>query len=408
MIKKRLRQIPAFSFLENPISFLRDMQNRQGDVYRTKIAHKKFVFVFHPQMANEILTKKQGIYKQNRYIYDRIKPVTGNNGLVQLEGTKSTQARLKSRPLFDAEAFQRAEKIIHSFTDQMLLNLEQDQGVAIVPLMTNLILRTAFKIFLDIESNDLIEKIGEKFLNLNKACGKRMRSFFSFPLWIPTKTNREILKTKKAVRRYLMEYFAKNEIQPEKSLSQIFQDDPDRLDHCLTFLFAGHETTASSLIFTLLLMAQNSHYQSKEFIEKDGFILNVYKESLRLFPPAYMLVRQAEQQDELCGQKICKGDQIVIAVEAIHRDPRFFNEPQRFMPERFEKNQLSTNAFVPFGLGAKSCIGQRLAYFEAEIILKKILTKFCFATEQTDIFSEPLITLHPKGNPILKFKKREA
>lgn len=374
---------------------------------RMRLGPKSFVFVFHPDAAHEILIKKASIYPQNRYIYDRIKPVTGKRGLVQLEGSESAAARAKTKPMFDAQAFQRAQAIIESLTDDMIQELSNSPSFDVSSEMTNLILNTAFKIFLDMEPNELTHQIGQRFSELNHACGYRMRSLFCLPFFVPTPRNLKIKRLEKEIRSLLLAYLLKHKGNTSKSVPHLFSDNDSMLDHCLTFLFAGHETTAASLSFTLLLLSRYPQYQKEMTKGNDDVTLAVYKESLRLFPPAYMLVRQAAEADTLSGFEIKKSDQIIIGIDAIQRNPCFFPNPEEFQPERFYKKLENPFAFIPFGAGPKSCIGQRLAYFEATLILKKLCQKFEFSSQQIPIISEPLITLHPKSGQSIFVQPRK-
>lgn len=401
------KQANLFEFIKNPVLFLRKIKETGSDVQRIKIGPKYFVFVFNPDIANEILVKKANIYPQNRFIYDRIKPITGKKGLVQLEGQESVSARLKTRPMFDSNAFHRAKMIIESCTENMLEKIESSSVFDVTHEMTSLILKTAFRIFLDFESEELISKIGKKFLRLNEICGYRMRSLFSLPLFVPTPRNIEIKFLEKQIRALLSEHILKAKSKESKAVSNIFYDDEHALDHCLTFLFAGHETTAASLAFTLLLLSKHQKYQDQIADGNDDVTLAVYKESLRLFPPAYMLVRQAKQKDELLGQIVEKDDQIIIAVESMQRSSQFFKNSDEFYPERFFEKQQNPFAFIPFGAGSKSCIGQRLAYFEACLVLKKVCKQFRLFSDIQSIQAEPLITLHPKANQLIQIQLRK-
>lgn len=396
-----------FDFVRDPVLFLRKIQKSGPEVQRLKLGPKYFVFVFDPGAANEILIKRASIYPQNRHIYDRIKPVTGKKGLVQLEGPESISARLKTRALFDSDGFHRAQGVIEEFTDALIEKISTQSVLNVTDEMTSLILKTAFKIFLDMDSEEFIHDIGQNFLRLNQVCGHRMRSLFSLPLWVPTLRNIEIKRLEKQIRSKLLSNLLKNKSQNPRSVFNIFCDDTAVLDHCLTFLFAGHETTAGSLSFTLLLLSKYTKYQEEIANGNEDLALAVYKESLRLFPPAYMLVRQAQRQDELCGKVVEKGDQVVIGVESMQRNSKFFHNPDEFCPERFYKTQKNPFAFIPFGAGPKSCIGQRLAYFEACLILKKLCKHFYFSSDLESIGADPLITLHPRTNQLISIRPRQ-
>ena len=162
---------------------------------------------------------------------------------------------------------------------------------------------------------------------------------------------------------------------------------------CRTFLFAGHETTASSLAFSFLLLANFPHYQDRIADGDQDFTKALYKESLRLYPPAYMVVKLALEDIEVSGVRIKKGDQIIIGIKQMHRFEKYFPAPDNFYPERFLK-EPNNDAFIPFSLGQKSCIGERLAYVEAVIVLEMLCKKYKINPIAYNIEHKQLITLH--------------
>lgn len=398
-----MKAIQAFSnlteFMSEPLQFMQNVAAEK--VHTVRMGPKRFIFVFDPERAQEILVKRPDIYVQNRTVFDRIQPVTGKKGLVQLAGKESQEGRLKSRAMFNSVGLAEARTIIESYCDDFLNKVEGQASIDVTEEMTSLILQTALTIFLGIRSPDLAAQIGKKFLRLNHLCGLRMRSLVPVPLAIPTFKNREINNLQKEIRELITKHLNKNAGVPKA-----FHGDENMIDHCMTFLFAGHETTAASLAFTLLLLARNPRHQ--EFIANgdEEMTLAIYKESLRLFPPAYMLAREATRDDDLLGIPVKKSDQVIIGITELHRQPEYFERPDDFYPERFQTKLKHPLVFIPFGAGGKSCVGERLAYFEAAIVLKKICQKFRILESAESIQSEPLITLHPLAQQDLRLSRR--
>lgn len=400
-----MKAIQAFSnlteFMSEPLQF---MQNIAGEkVHTVRMGPKRFVFVFDPERAQEILIKRSDVYVQNRTVFDRIQPVTGKKGLVQLAGKESQEGRLKSRSMFNSAGLADARTIIESYCDDFLNKVEGHSSIDVTEEMMSLILQTALTIFLGIRSPELAEQIGKKFLRLNHLCGLRMRALVPVPLAIPTFKNREIKNLQKEIRDLITKHLNKNAGVPKA-----FDADENMIDHCMTFLFAGHETTAASLAFTFLLLARHPQYQ--EFIANgdEEMTLAIYKESLRLFPPAYMLAREATRDDDLLGIPVMKSDQVIIGITELHRHSDYFERPDDFYPERFHNKLKHPLAFIPFGAGGKSCVGERLAYFEAAIVLKKVCERFRIVESSATIQSEPLITLHPLAQQDLQLLRRNG
>jgi cytochrome P450 len=131
-----------------------------------------------------------------------------------------------------------------------------------------------------------------------------------------------------------------------------------------------------------------------------------YNESLRMYPPAYMLVRECLEKTTVGSYTFNKNDQIVIPLTELHRCSKSFPKPKLFIPERFLNSSHHKGSFLPFGTGAKSCAGTGLAYLEANIVLKEICQKFKLSRECSDIKTNAYITLHPTAGQEIKFTKR--
>ncbi|SEK43074.1 Cytochrome P450 [Roseovarius nanhaiticus] len=186
-------------------------------------------------------------------------------------------------------------------------------------------------------------------------------------------------------------------------------------DNLLTFIVAGHETTALTLAWSLYLCAFDARVQDKAREELrrvcgDGpvtgadvanlpYIRMIADEALRLYPPAAMVSRSALADDTLCGRKISRGDTVIVPIYALHRHHQLWDAPDAFRPERFEtRKDLQRYAYLPFGDGPRICIGASFALQEAVIILGTLLNRFRF-TPVTGKAPEPvmILTLRPEG-----------
>jgi cytochrome P450 len=395
---KRLRL-----FLNNPLELADNLAADGPTIQRLYIGPKPFVFVFNAHAAREILVSKAAFFGKNPYVLDRITPVTGEHGLVQLEGALSREYRRKSRPIFTTQNLNRVEILIRDICGNYL-DTFSGEALNISHAMTDLILSTAFRIFLGVNLSDFSKHIGEIFLRLNQVCGHRMTQLIALPLWIPTPRHLEILRLRKLIRHFISGQLLATQSE-EENVSKAFANDNFLLDQCMTFLFAGHETTASSLAFSFLLLANFPHYQDRIADGDQDFTKALYKESLRLYPPAYMVVKLALEDIEVSGVRIKKGDQIIIGIKQMHRFEKYFPAPDNFYPERFLK-EPNNDAFIPFSLGQKSCIGERLAYVEAVIVLEMLCKKYKINPIAYNIEHKQLITLHPKEKQLITLVKR--
>lgn len=186
-------------------------------------------------------------------------------------------------------------------------------------------------------------------------------------------------------------------------------------DNLLTFIVAGHETTALTLSWALYLCAFDQEVQDRarkeaqtvlqgrtataNDLESLPFIRMIVDETLRLYPPAGILSRTAQRHDELCGREILPGDTVMIPIYALHRNRILWQEPDAFKPERFKnRKEIERYAYLPFGDGPRICIGSSFAIQEAVIVLATLLGKRRFSLVKG---REPkpvmILTLRPEG-----------
>jgi cytochrome P450 len=393
----------AGSFLRDPLAYLAGAA-LQGDFVERKLAHRRFLFLFQPEAAHAVLVKRASIYRPSRSVFDRIRPITGKRGLVQLQGPESAAGRAKSRGMFQEDALASARKVVASYVGELEREVALQPHLDPAQAMTGLILKTAMRIFLGLDSPELVDSLGKRFLRLNELCGKRMLKPFPLPLHFPTSENFEILRLRKDVRCRIEQSLHSRPVAGS-GVPAHFGGDPDLVDHCLTFLFAGHETTAASLAFALLLLSRHPEEQDRIAVEGEAAAVRAYKESLRLYPPAYMLAREALVEDEVAGIRVQAGDQLVIGLSPMHRSASHYESPGDFRPARFSEKLKNPLAFLPFGAGPKSCVGERLAYLEAGIVLARLCRKFRFSGAGP-IRAKALVTLHPAPGQFVKFVAR--
>jgi cytochrome P450 len=187
-------------------------------------------------------------------------------------------------------------------------------------------------------------------------------------------------------------------------------------DEALTLFLAGHETTALTLAWTWFLLAQHPEAQARLAAEVDDVLHGrppevadlprlhytemVVQESMRLYPPAYTIGREALADCDLGGYRFPRGITVLMSQWVVHRLPRYYGEPERFWPERWDTDQvkqLPKYAYFPFGGGPRVCIGNTFALMEAVLVLATIAQQYCFTlVPGQPIVPVPTFTLRPK------------
>jgi cytochrome P450 len=197
-------------------------------------------------------------------------------------------------------------------------------------------------------------------------------------------------------------------------------------DEVMTLFLAGHETTANALAWTWWLLAQHPEVEARLHAELHDALNGraaalddlprlrytecVVSEAMRLYPPAWAMGREALEDVELAGYRIPRGSQVLMSQWVMHRDPRWFEEPERFWPERWAGDlarRLPKFAYFPFGGGPRVCIGSSFAMIEAVLVLATLAQEFRLelVPGQT-IRPWPTITLRPRPGILMKLARR--
>jgi cytochrome P450 len=190
----------------------------------------------------------------------------------------------------------------------------------------------------------------------------------------------------------------------------------------MQLIVAGHETSSTSLLWTLYLLTQHPEVYRKVKAELDSmeeismeslmglsYTTQVIQESMRMYPPFWMIDRQALNEDQVNGHRIKKGTMVLIYVYGIHHSEKYWQQPEVFNPESFSRinpKKESPFTYLPFGAGPKGCIGGNYAMLQMLIILKKILSKFDISIDKKVVELSPYIILKPKDKILFNLTSR--
>jgi cytochrome P450 len=184
-------------------------------------------------------------------------------------------------------------------------------------------------------------------------------------------------------------------------------------DEAMTIFVAGHETTANVLAWTLYLVATHPDVEAKlraemattDDVMRMPYVEAVLKESMRLFPPAWILARRVENDETVAGHQFHRGEFLFMSQYVVHRHPRLWKDADRFIPQRFIDVPEPTPryAYFPFSGGARKCIGDVFAQMEAKILLVEIMKRVTLKLAPgARIVPEPVVTLRPRyGVPMI-------
>lgn len=295
--------------------------------------------------------------------------------------------------------------------------------------MMRLTLMIAAKTLFDAEVGQETQQVVDALDFLQDNFLRRFNRILSPPFWLPTPGNRRLRRAVRQLDDILYGFIRKRREAgggQTDLLSLLLHardeqggrmTDRQLRDEAMTLFLAGHETTALALSWAWYLLAQNPLAEARLHAEVDEvlrgrepnaddcpnlkFTEAVILESMRLYPPAYLVGREAIADCELGGFTVPRGTTLMMPQWVVQRDPRFFPEPEQFRPERWQEErikQLPKFAYFPFGGGPRLCIGNSFAMMEMALVLAVIAQRFQFRIVPGSIVTPlPTFTLRPQN-----------
>ena len=412
---------------KNILSIIPEIATRQPIV--SGKTGTRWHMVMDPTAIREMLLDRLDQYPKSLVTKNLLKPAIGDS-LFIAEGAHWRWQRRAASPVFTHRNMMSLAPIMTGAAERAAQRIEQ-AGPRAVNLLDEMV-TTTFDVIADVTfsggdafDRDHVHKAIDDYI---AAAGKiSLFDILGFPDWVP-RPGRVIsgraVKDMKSVADRAIEDRARRGAGEVPDLLDLLQqgEDPksgrqmntaELRDNLLTFIVAGHETTALTLAWSMYLVAFDQGVQDRARAEAQAvlqgraatgddvsnlpLIRQIIDEALRLYPPAGMLSRTAQASDELCGREIRKGDTVIIPIYALHRNHLLWDDPDAFRPERFEQKP-DRYAYLPFGDGPRICIGMSFAIQEAVIILATLLSRFKF-TPVPGRDPEPvmILTLRPEG-----------
>lgn len=437
--KGRLVVGSLYEFQADPLYFLSQLTDKYGEISFFRFGLFQGVyFVNDPDLIKEILVTKQQSFVKSRDI-QTLKAVVGDGLLTSEKGYHTNQRRM-IQPSFKKTHIDRYAQDMIDTTNSFISKWESGKEKTITNDMMDIALGIITKTMFSMDFEEGTDAIGEPMDTVMKLGIKRMRSIVQIPLWVPTKTNRKLKRAVHSLDQVLYNMIEKRRndphthadllgvlIEAKDDESGAGMSDRQLRDELMTVFLAGHETTANLLSWTLYLLSQNPEAEERLFDEiinvteeeavapehfsKLSFTQNVIWESMRLFPPAYVIGRQVNEKVNIGGYQMKKSEMVLMSQYVMHRDPKFFDQPDKFIPERFENNfvkSLPTFAYFPFGGGPRVCVGNHFSLMEGVLALACIVQEFRvkMAPNHHQVKPQPLITLRPKHGLRMIVEKR--
>lgn len=428
----RDRGVPLFGYLDD---FKRD---RIGMLLRIAKEHpvivdmpmgviRHVITVTDPALANEILVTKQLSFKKSPGLGLFLKPVLGN-GLLSSETPLHERQRKLLAPAFAHKRVASYASTMATQTQTFLERIADGDRFDLADAMMRLTFGIVGKALFDTEvSGEDATNVGDAVSIAQEIAMNQLSSFVPIPPMIPTPANLRyraaVKRLDKVIYRVIDEHRRSGQDRGDV-LSMLLEAKDDQgnamsdqqvRDEAMGLFLAGHETTANALSWTFYLLAKHPEVREKMEREIDAlgrapdyddlkalpYTLAVFKETLRMYPPAYVLGRRPAHDVMIGDHRISSTSIVMVNTIGIHHRADLYPDPFRFNPDRWlgdREKQLPRCAYHPFGAGARICIGNHFAIMEGHVLLATIARNFRFElTTDKAIELEPLVTLRPKG-----------
>ena len=428
----------TLQFVRDPFGFY-DRLDSRGDAVRYEVAGQEFCTVFEPAYVQRILVEENEKYVKAE-LFQEAAAGFAEQGLLLTEGEVWRDQRVRVQPAFTPDKIRSYTDAMVRYAEELSDRLSDDEVVNVEDAMSELTLKILAKSLFDVDVAGRREVVREAAAALN-ARGDASGASAFLPDWVPTPKNRRFRRAMADFEEMVDELIAERREtgdaeSPDDLLSILLtaagpdgttMDDDVVRDQMVTFLFAGHETTALALTYAWHLLGRNPETLDRLRAELDAelgdrsatmadlpaldYTEQVVNETLRLFPPAYALFREPTKDVQVGSYRVREGTAMTIPIFKLHRDGRFYDAPDEFRPERWTDEfeaELPEYAYLPFGGGPRHCIGMRFALAELKLVLATLAREVAFdPTYDGDPDRSMAATMRPDQPMRMRVRRRD-
>ncbi len=423
--------------LEYPLELARTY----GDFVHARLGPQRLYFANHPDLVKEVLVTRAKSFGKLPRIIKALRDVDGN-GLVLSEGDFWLRQRRLVQPAFSPKRFDGYARTIVDCARQAVDSWSPGAEINVPFEMRRLTLAIVSRTLFGADISGSEDALGAATETISEIVTVQAGRLIQWPIWVPTAENRRkrtaIAVVDRVIRRIIRERRASGEDRGDllsMLLAAVDEEgdgtgmtDEQARDESITLFNAGHDTTASSFTCTWYLLATHPDVATRVLEEVRtvlqgraatyadlpalAYTTRVVKESMRLYPPTWALIpRVATQQVTIGGYELPKGAWVNIYPWVLHRDPRFFPEPERFDPDRFAPEPVETipqHAYIPFGAGPHVCIGNTFATMEMVLALATIVPRcrFTLPAAHPPVVPDALIAIRPRDGLTLRVERQ--
>jgi cytochrome P450 len=412
----------------DPLAFFTDLARTYGDISYVQMAGERLFLLNHPRLVKDVFVTHQRYFHKGRGL-ERAKRLLGEGLLTSEEAVHVRQRRLM-QPAFHRDRIATYASVMTAYADRVQSSWTDGQTIDAAQEMMRLTLGVVGKTLFDADVESQARNVGQALTAVLDSFWTTMLPFFDLLEHLPLpvfRRNRQARAELDAIIYRMIEERRKSPSDRGDLLSMLLmaQDEEgdgggmsDRQvrDEAMTIFLAGHETTANALAWTWYLLSSAPHVEARLHAELDRvlggrlptiadlpnltFVEQVITESMRLYPPAWIVGRRAIQDYTVDDYVVPARSIVIVSPYILHRDARFFPEPDRFKPDRWTaefKSSLPAFAYFPFGGGARRCIGESFAWMELMLVASTIAQKWRLRVlPDHPVVPQPVVTLRLK------------
>jgi len=412
---------------------LRRVARDYGGVSRIRVGPTWMYLIADGEIIIDLLTHRAAdLRKSNRTRWG----LSGHlgDGLITLEGAQHRRHRRLVQPVMHTRSIAAQADTMAALTEARVASWADESTVDILAEMQDLTLRIVSAALFHVDTPEETERFVAAVRAFAASLNLVLRRAFPIPGWLPTPGNRLRDRTVRTVDDLAYDLIRRRRASPGDDLLSllVLATDADGgpalsgreiRDELMTMFFAGHESSAAALTWALYLLAE--HPAVAEEVRAEIAALGVERvsmadlarlpllgrvvaETLRLYPPAWVFDRSPLTDITVGGYRIPRGANVLLSPWVVHRDPRVWDDPDAFRPERFADGAAPPrSAYLPFGDGPRICVGNRFAEAEIRIVLATLLPRVELSLEKGQtVRPEGDATLRPRGGLRMVVRRR--
>ena len=400
---------------------LLDVTREFGPVTRLRVGPAAMYLIGDGDLIVSTLTGSAAALRKS----NRTRAALGGHlgqGLVTLEGTEHRRHRQLVQPVLHSQAVAAQAETIVALARQRAQSWDDGAVIELHSELADLTLRIVCAALFKLDSEPLIQAVHGFARSLNVT----LRQAFPLPGWLPTGANRQRRAAVGRVDRYAYELIRQRRAHggDGADLLSLLVDtgqlsDVEVRDELMTMFFAGHETSAAALSWAFSLLDAHPEVAGQlrdELGDREPSFADlprlpllgrVVKETLRLYPPAWVFDRSPLHDLEVHGFTLPKGANVLLSPWVAHRDPERWSDPHAFRPDRFGGEPPARGAYLPFGDGSRMCVGNRFAEAEIALVLATLLPRVQLSrVDDRPVRPEGDATLRPRGGLRMRVTRR--